>query len=82
MTDRGRRQARDDAVAYRVEVVDQIPFGGVGPVEQGLVEVGQRYPVPLLGTAHAAILAHRGAGGLASCRASAEDGRPSGMAKH
>ena len=35
----------DDAVAHGVEVVDQVALGRVGPVEQRLVEVGQRHAV-------------------------------------
>ena len=38
-------QGREDPIAYRVEVVDQIALGRAGPVEQRLVEVGQRHAV-------------------------------------
>jgi hypothetical protein len=33
---------------HGVEVVDEIPFGRAGTVEEWLVEVGQRDAVPLL----------------------------------
>ena len=36
---------RDDPVAHRVEVVDEVALGRVGAVEQRLVEVGQRHAV-------------------------------------
>ena len=39
-----------DPVAHRVQVVHQVPLGRVGAVEQRLVEVGQRHPVPLFTT--------------------------------
>ena len=46
ITDSGRSsQHGDDPVAHAVEVVDQVALRRVGPVEQRLVEVGQRHPV-------------------------------------
>ena len=51
ITDSGRSSSSgEDPVAHPVEVVDQVPLGRAGPVEQRLVEVGQRHPVamPLL----------------------------------
>ena len=51
ITDRGRSpQHRNDPVGDGVEVVDEVPFGGPGAVEERLVEVGQRDAVPLLVT--------------------------------
>ena len=44
----------DDLVSHRVQVVHQIPLGRLRAVEQGLVQVGQRYPVPHLAAAHLA----------------------------
>ena len=41
----------EDAIGHCVEVVDEVPLGRVGVVEQGLVEVGERDPVALLGLA-------------------------------
>ena len=39
-------QRRDDPVAHRVQVLHQVPLGRVRAVEQRLVEVRQRHPVP------------------------------------
>src|SRR6266571_3892191 len=45
-------QHRDDAVTHLVQVVHQVPLGRVRPIEQRLVEVGQRHPVSHLIAAH------------------------------
>lgn len=39
---------RNQPVGDRLQVVDQVALGGARAVEQRLVEVGQRNPVPLL----------------------------------
>ncbi len=45
-------QAGDDPVPHGVQVLDEIPLGRVGPVEQRLVEIGQRHSGSL-------VVAHR-----------------------
>ena len=53
----------EDPVADAVEVVDQVPLGGSGAVEERLVEVGQRHAVARLGLLLRAHAHHDGTDG-------------------
>ena len=53
ITDSGRpRSSGKIRPGHRVQVVHQVPLGRARPVEQRLVQVGQRYAVPF-GRCHA-----------------------------
>jgi len=50
------RQSRDNSCTDGVEVLDKIPLGRVGALEQRLIEIGQLDPVTYLVLAHRLIL--------------------------
>ncbi|MFD0535610.1 hypothetical protein ACFQY7_19545 [Actinomadura luteofluorescens] len=52
LTDSGALDLRDQAAGDGVQVVDQVAFRRVRPLEQGLVEVRQPNPVTLFIGAH------------------------------